>query len=202
MCGVEYPVSRFPNLSLGIVCEACINGQVATGVDEALVKKTTAMAKQIMSVDSSEVLAAMPKLKGILAGVYREFGGPEGFAQHFFWVLKELSNRRPLPATVGSLMLGFMKLHHSLENAEENVAARDMTDEQIRREMELEMMRLIMDSSGDPEKRKMLERVLGANGLKLENAGVLDVVNASVDEPVVTSETLEAEIAKFNKFGD
>lgn len=201
MCGVDYPSSRFPDLTLGIVCQGCLTGRNPSQMEHAIAEKTKAIANQLMSIDSPELLSGTPEINGILAGVYREFGGPEGFAQHFYWIIQELSRRKPIPAAVGALMISFMKLHHSVEKAQANVTARDMTDEQLRREMELEMMRLVMDSSGDPEKRKMLDKVLGANGLKLSIASPKEIASVAMDDAPIDMPVVESQIA-VERFGD
>ena len=181
LCAKEYPTSRFPDLDLGVVCDGCLTGQQMSKTDEAIKKKVKDMASQLSTLSEDEVIVGLPKLKNVMSSIYREFGGPADFASHFFWVISELGKRKPVPTALGTLMISFMKLHHSIEQADENISARDMTDDQLRREMDLEMMKLLMESAGDPDKRAMLDRVLSARGLKLEESSPKEVM-ASVAE--------------------
>lgn len=197
LCRNDYPIARFPKLDVGVICDGCMTGQSMTNVDRAMKAKAISMAKEVAVIRG--VQAELPKLKSVLSSVYDQFGGPGGYAQYFYWVIMELSKKRPLSPQVAQLMLGFMKLHHSLEQTEETTAAREMTDEQLRRETELATIRLLVDSAGDPEKRAMLESVLGKHGLKLTDADASEVIEATAKalNVEVTHKQIEEQVQSF-----
>lgn len=204
LCGSEYPTSRFPNLELGVICDGCLTGEKMDKLDEAIKAKTSLIARQVSSLGSDEVAVALPKLKNMLASVYGDFGGPEAYGQHFYWVIRQLSSRKPIPSAVGTLMLGFMKLHHQIEQADDNISAREMTDDQLRMSMEIEMMKLVVEAASEPAKRKALEKVLGTHGLKLENTGPKEMIDSAADASGVTisPEDLEDKRGMLQRFVD
>lgn len=201
VCGKNLPIAFFPNPDFGNVCDSCLNSKKEDKTREAIKKKTELVARQAASLTQADIGDTVPRLKTMLSSVYREFGGPDGFSQHFFWIISELSRRKPVPASVGSLMLGFMKLHHSLEQTEETIVAREMSDDQLRRETELATVRMIVEAAANPEKKKMLESILGRHGLKLEEASEQDLIEVAANavDVDVEQKDFDQEISELEK---
>jgi hypothetical protein len=181
MCARELPLSFFPKLDVGVVCTACMTGRQTTKAEEAIKKKAQTVAREMVALSYDELGDGLPKVKSLLGNVYKEFGGPVGYAQHFYWTIMELSKRKPMPAAVGQLMLAFMKLHQNVELAESAVAARELTDEQLKRETELATMKLFVESSADPDKMKVISAILAKHGYRVEEATPLQMLEHASD---------------------
>jgi hypothetical protein len=181
-CLDEFPIEQFPNLQVGMICSSCMKGDASRRAERAIKDKAQSLAGQLSSLDGSELAGAdTAKVRQILGDIYGSFGGTTSFANHLHWVIMELCKRRPIPTAVGQLMVNLMKLHHQVESQEEQTAAREMSDEQLRRETELAAMRLFVESASDADRRKMVERVLGKHGLVITEANsdqLVDVVDA------------------------
>lgn len=181
-CLVDKPMEQFPNLSLGLVCNACLSGEKAARAETALKAKAQQIAGQLIASKPEDLAANIGGVKSILSDLYREFGGTSGYAAHLHYIIMELSARRPMPAAVGQLMVNLMKLHHTVEQTEESINAREMTDDQLRREHDLAMMRIAMEAIGDPEKRKALEAMLRREGLVLSEASGTKLIDDMVED--------------------
>jgi hypothetical protein len=168
-CEKDYPISFFPSLTkIGIVCEACLNPMSTAGeAREVMLAQVKEMTDQVLDLQFSDESSALPKLKVAVTEIYKEFGGPRQFAAKFRWMIDQLSARRPFPASAAQLMINFLKLHHSVEQTDESINARQMTDEQIKREQQLAVIEMVMDAAGDPVKLKALESIFRDAGMKI-----------------------------------
>lgn len=176
-CLRDFPISEFPNLTVGTICASCLAGKDSAKAEKRLENRALAMAKRLSDVDPKALnLAQTARVRDVVADVYRNFGGPTGFADHLSWVILKLSAEQPLKPSVGHLMLGFMKLHHSVEQSQDDVDAREMTDEQLKREQQIEMTRLILEAMNDPDKRESLEDLLMRQGVKLQDAEPAEIL--------------------------
>ena len=168
-CLISYPESHFGNRSKGIVCTTCKSGIKTRIAEVALADKAKEVAGKL--ADMSDVgVDPLGKLRDVMASVYDNFGGTSGYARFLHSVIMELASRKPMPASVGQLLLNLMKIHHAIEQTEEVISAREMTDEQLKRETELATVRLLVDSAADPAKKAMLKTLLGKHGYALEKS--------------------------------
>ena len=187
LCRIDQPVANFPNLSQGFICAGCMMGddQRQKDLDEAAREKARQLAVDLGSMNPDDIVGEIPKVKTILSEMYRNFGGPAGFANQFFMTIEELSKRKPMPASVAQLMLNFLKLHHSVEQTDEAIEARQMTDEQLAKERDLALLKMVTDAAGAPEKIEALKAVLAKQGLSLQEATpdeLLDVAAKQLPE--------------------
>jgi len=175
----------FKHLEHGMICIGCMRGDRYRRSEEAMKDKAKSIAGQLVSLAKDKEIGAASfdtaSLKLILGDIYKSFGGPTSFASHLHWVIMELSRRKPIPAAVGHIMVNLMKLQHAVEMREDQVTAREMTDEQLKRETELAAMRLLVDQANDSERRKMLDSVLGQYGLTIREASADEIMEV-VDE--------------------
>ena len=183
-CRLEFPIDQFPNLREGTICSSCMQGRDPQQVQEALMQQAKHVSGQLLALNPGELGENFGKVKGVLSDIYGKFGGTSGFAEHLYWVISQLSARDPVPPSVGHLMLGLMKLHHTVEQTEAQVTATEMSDEQLRRETELATVKMFIESAGDPSKRKMLDQVLGKHGLTIQTAKPEDITNMLAEEMV------------------
>lgn len=163
------PVSMFSTPEMPTVCDVCMRGRDMKATKAAIAVKTKAVAAELADVDTDSAVG-LAKLRETVAGVYKEFGGPSNYASHFHFLIMELSKRRPLPTGVGQLMLNFLRLHHAVEQTEEAISAREMTDEQLKRETELATLRMVVAAAANPDQRKVLEGVFLRHGLEIREA--------------------------------
>lgn len=167
MCLIDKPPSSFPNLKAMQVCGPCMMGQRVAKTELAMAAKAKEIAGQFADISTHDITAETGRVRQIIADVYANFGGPSGFANHIYKVIMELSNRRPMPSSVGNLLLVLLKLHHTVEQTEETITARNLTDDQLRREQEVEMMKLAFEAINDPSKRDLLTNVLAKQGFAI-----------------------------------
>ena len=80
-------------------------------------------------------------------------------------------------------------------------SAREMSDDQLRRETELATVRMIVEAAANPEKKKMLESILGRHGLKLEEASEQDLIEVAANavDVDVEQKDFEQEISELEK---
>ena len=185
-CGQSLPISQFQDLHLGAYCRACVMGRdlavrEQAKVQEALKLKAKEIAGSLIDSKGEGLAPEAGKVRAVLAEIYANFGGPTGYAAHLHHVIMELSRRKPMPASVGHLMINLMKLHHNIEQTEELVTARDMTDEQLRQEQQMAMMKIVLDAAVDPQKRQMLELMLSKQGLTIADADPHKTISAVAD---------------------
>ena len=188
-CREEKPPERFPDMSQGAICQTCMSGVPTSHLDKELQLRAKAIAGQLVDVSADDLGAELPKVKSIISDIYSQFGGPSGYAMHLHFIITELSKRRPLPTSVGQLMVNLMKLHHSIEQTDADVHASELTDEQLKREHELALVRIALDASADPDKRNMLNAILGKQGLKIAEMDGAEAM-ADVQERVLSGEPL------------
>jgi hypothetical protein len=163
-CGLGFPIDDFPDLGLGLICKHCMLGMDSEKAQKKLELKTRAMADQMLDV--KDVSELMPKVKTILGSIYKNFGGPRGFAEKVHWMIEELCARDKVPASAPQLMLQLMKLHLAIEQTEDQNDARSMTEQQIKNEQQIALMQIAMDAAGDPSKQAILFKMLEAQGIK------------------------------------
>jgi hypothetical protein len=180
-CLEDKPIESFPDIGVSTICQVCISGEKAAKTEIALKEKAKQVAGALASMKPDQLNGSIGSVKSILSDLYGEFGGTSGYASYLHWVIVELSNRKPMPAAVGSLMVNLLKLHHTIEQTEESINAREMTEEQLRREQNLAMMRIAMEAMGDPEKRKALEEMLGKQGLVISEASPSDLIRKTAE---------------------
>ena len=166
-CHNEYPIDRFPNLQLGRICSGCMTGIDIAKAEKALGQRAEQLSKSLTELSPQALSKDVDRVRTILGSIYSEFGGTTGFATQLHWVIMELCKRSKVPASAGQLMVNVLKLHHSVEQAEEVVDARMMTDEQLRREQEVAIMKMTMEAMDDPAKLNNLSKLLEKQGLKL-----------------------------------
>jgi hypothetical protein len=162
-CGLDFPIDHFPDIALGMICENCLLGIDSEQAAKKLEAKTKAMANKLLDV--KDVNELLPKVRTVLGSIYKNFGGPRGFADRVHWMIEELCNRSPVPSSAAQLMIQLMKLHLSLEQTEDQSDARKMTDEQIKNEQQLALLQIAMDAAGDPSKQSILFKMLEAQGI-------------------------------------
>lgn len=159
-CQLEFPIDKFPDLGRGLVCEHCLAGEDQKAAQRKLMAKTQEMANRVL--DAQGIDDILPKVRTVLAEVYSQFGGPRAFASKVVWMIEELSRRKPIPPSAAQLMINLMKLHHVVDESDQEASLKNMSIEQLRREQEVAMMQLAVEAAGDPRKRdalfKMLER--------------------------------------------
>lgn len=195
-CLAVKAMNQFNDISgSGVVCDDCRLVRDSSKIQEAMREKTLATAKELSLMDPEGIAPEVGKVKGVLAEVYRLYGGPVGFAESFFNSMQELSKRKPMPSTVPALMIQFLKMHHVVEQAEEMIRAKDMDDEQLEREQEIAIMKLAVECASDPSKRAALAGLLGKEGLALKEMSANEVATTVVGQ--LSDDELEAELKKI-----
>ena len=189
-CKNSFPEDKFPDLGGDAVCEFCMTGESIKEAKEKLIAKTDAIAKKMLDVTGVE--GTVPKLNSVVSAIYKEFGGPVGFAQSFKWMMDEFMGRKVIPVQAANVMLQFMKIHFQLETKDEDFDLKKMTDEQIRREQDLAMMQLVLEASENPLRRDALSAMLEKQGYRMEKMddkeltqSVLRRVEEEVDPPAM-----------------
>jgi hypothetical protein len=165
-CGIEWGVDHFPEITNSLICEYCLAGEDANKARVKLVAKAKDIANKLL--DATEAESQSPLTDTVCAEIYREFGGARGYAVYFKSVIDELMSRHQVPASAGTLLLNFLKIHLNVEAKKDESLLRDMTDEQIRREQDLAMMQLIMESANDKDKMELLKKAMSRQGMKIE----------------------------------
>lgn len=165
-CKNSFPADKFPELGGEPVCEFCMTGESLAAAKEKLIAKTDQIAKGIL--DATGVDGTIPKLNGVVSAIYKEFGGPVGFAQSFKWMMDEFMDRRQIPVQAANIMLQFMKIHFQLETKDQDLDLKKMTDDQIRREQDLAMMQLVLEAAENPMRRDALSAMLEKQGYRME----------------------------------
>jgi hypothetical protein len=165
-CGIEWGVDYFPEVTDSLICEYCLAGEDASKARVKLVAKAKDIANKLL--DATEVESQSPLTDTVCAEIYREFGGARGYAVYFKSIIDELMSRQQVPASAGTLMLNFLKIHLNVEAKKDQNLLRDMTDDQIRREQDLAMMQLIMESAGDSDRMELLKQAMKRQGLRIE----------------------------------
>lgn len=179
-CGVSFPIDYFPDISIGMICESCMLGMDSSATARKLEAKVQSMAGKMLDVkDVSELL---PKVKTILGSVYKDFGGPRGFAARIHWMIEELCARNPVPASAPQLMIQLMKLHLSIEQTEDHNDAKRMTDEQVKNEQQIALLQIAMDAANDPTKQSLLFQMLKAQGIDARQMSTTEREQSLIDE--------------------
>jgi hypothetical protein len=165
-CGNQWPIDKFPAIDDGDVCEYCLTGADIAKVKKRLEAQTKDIADQLVNATGS--VAAMPKVKDLIAEIYKLYGGPTGFAAKFVWIVDQLCERKQVPASAAALMAQIIKLHLNVEANDSESDIRRLTDEQIRREQDLAFMQMLLEASGDPTKMSTINQSMKRLGLKIE----------------------------------
>ena len=188
-CGAAHPVNHFPDISgIGLTCEFCLAGEDAKKAKDKLIAVTKQMSGELLDV--KDVNELLPKVKTVMSEIYANFGGPRGFASRAHWMIEELCKRKPMPAAAAQLMINLIRLHLSMEQTEQENNARDMTDEQIRTEQQLALMRITMEAAADPGKKGILFELLRRQGImatemtpEQQSAALVDQIKALDSKP-------------------
>lgn len=189
-CFKEKPIEEFPDLSTGTVCSQCAFGDPVTSsvrqsaAESALNEKARQMSRQIAELSGLELTGNNGKVRDILSQVYSNFGGAAGFASHLHSIIMLLSQRRPIPASVGHIMVNLMKLHAHIEQTEASIEASQLTDEQLKRAAETEVLKLVLDAANDPQKRVTLKSILSRHGMKLLDEKPEEVFKRATDDEI------------------
>ena len=189
-CHEDLPLSEFRELNHGAICNACMSSQNAKVAQAAIAEQAKSVAAELAAMNPDEIGHETAKVRTVLSEVYRHFGGVSGFSQHLYYVAMELSKRRPMPAAAGQLLLQLLKIHHNVEQSESEISAREMTDEQLRRQQNIEVTKMMIDSLADPKRRRALESVLKREGFRLEDGTPAELIE-SVPAMVEEMETVE-----------
>lgn len=179
-CKIEWGVDHFPEVCDALICEYCLAGEDANKARVKLAAKAKDIANKLL--DATEVESQSPLTDTVCAEIYREFGGARGYAVYFKSVVDELMSRQQVPASAGSLLLNFLKIHLNVEAKKDQNILRDMTDEQIRREQDLAMMQLIMESANDSDKMELLKKAMGRQGMRIEMIDPAEQLSDAVRE--------------------
>lgn len=190
LCLEEKPVAEFSRFENGLICKSCMTGRNTKKLDSALKEKAKHIAGQLAEMSPGDLGGGVGKVRTILSDVYAQFGGTTAYAAHLHYVIMKLTEQNPMPASVGHIMLNIMKLHHTVEQTEETITAREMSDEQLKREHQLTMMRIATEAMDDPEKRKVLELMLSKKGLAITEADPHESIALSAE--ILDSEELES----------
>lgn len=172
-CGKSWPEEHFPEIGDRSLCEFCLGAGDAKKAMQKIEDKTKELTDKLLDATSGETFS-MPKVRDVVSAIYRELGGPVGFAQKFAFVITDLMSRDKVPSTAGSLMMAFAKIHLNVEAKDESADISKMTDEQIRREQELMFMQLLLDASRNPDSMKLVTDALANSGMKVVDGGVRD----------------------------
>lgn len=183
-CFNPKPHTEFDDLTTGAICNDCRTGQRSASLDKALKEKVLAASAELAALDPDDIGPETAKVRSVLAEIYRNFGGVSGFAAQMHHVAMELAARRPMPAAAGQLLLQIVKLHQNQERNEVQISALEMSDEQLRRQENIELTRMFMDALGDPKKRAGLEAMLKRSGFEMREAAhfeALDAINEMIE---------------------
>ena len=74
-------------------------------------------------------------------------------------------------------MLKFLQLHLEIEKYQQKKSIAELSDDQLRREQELELLRFWVDAANDPKRRQTLEQLLQLHGLKLVGTNPSEIFN-------------------------
>ena len=186
LCMQERPIDEYENIDSGIICKWCMEGKEApVQTQKALTDKARSMGRQLSDLDGATLPADTGKVRGVLGRFYENYGGPSRFADDLYDTLQELKQRRPVPTAVGHIQLGILKLHHALETTEHEADARHMSDEQLARETEVAMLKIIVDAAESPKKTQVLNDLLARKGLSLSQMDgheMMDAISHQVEE--------------------
>ena len=162
-------------------CVECL--QKEKEVNDYLEKKRT------LSIKTKELMATvldenfiptpgMPQLTEVVSEVYQCFGGPRNFAKRIYDQIDLLMERRPVTSASVNVCLQFMRLQMKLEEGLRQQELADMTDEQLRREQDLGLIKSLLDAAADPKKRQTLDKLMELQGMKLLDIEPLEMFNA------------------------
>ena len=177
MCQRSLPSDQFARVVGTVICKDCMVGRYGNNTEDALMERAKHVAGQLVSLSPNDIGDNYGKVRSVLADIYAKFGGTTGFAEHMYWVIDKMSQRDPIPASLGPLMLNLLKLHHTVEQTEASISATELSDEQLRRETELATVRMVVDSANDPVKKKLLQQVFSKHGLVLKDASADEVLS-------------------------
>ncbi len=168
-CGEERAVDDFTGTqSEELVCTYCKAGADGKKAESLARKKITSAMSGLISLKGDNATGSIGTVRNILGTIYGEFGGPDGFGKQIaMFIRKAAAAKNPSPS-IGKLMLDVIKLHQRVEQDDAAKDARELTDAQLRDEMQLELTKMLFDAVGDPAKRGLVEQVFAAQGLKLD----------------------------------
>jgi hypothetical protein len=180
-CFRELPTKcfSFPHTT----CADCKANRRTEKAEEKLQEQAKAVMVKVLD-ENFVPTANSAAMIDVVNEIYTCFGGPRSFAKRFHEHVEAVLERKPATAAGGQLLLQFMRLHLKLEENVERQDAAELTDEQLRREQELELLKFYVDAANDPVKRRTIERLLGLQGFKL-----VGMTPAEILEPNDTNNT-------------
>ena len=184
-CFNPKPHTEFSDLTTGAICNDCRTGQASASLDKVLKEKVLAASAELEALDPDAVGPETAKVRTVISEIYKNFGGITGFAAQVHHVAMELATRRPMPAAAGQLLLQLLKIHQNQERNEVQISALEMSDEQLKRQENIELTRMFMDALGDSKKREGLEKLLKRNGYEMREAAhfeAIDAINEMIEE--------------------
>lgn len=131
------------------------------------------------------------QMSEVIEEIYSSFGGPRTFARHVHEQMREVMNRRPATSASVAMLLRFMQLHWKVEESVKAQAVSDMTDDQLRREQDIGLMKMILDAATDPGRRELLDKFMSLQGMKLVGMTSTEILNDD-DCGVETAEAARA----------
>ena len=172
-CRQRFPV-QYIKLPFG-ECYDCWrrkrDARVRSGMDET--------AKSLMNqvLDENFIpTKGLTELGEIITEVYECFGGPRNFAMAIHAELERLMQLNKPQASTVSLMLRFMQLHWKVEERIKTLSAAELSDEQLAREQELGIIKMLLDAALDPQRRQMLDKLMGLQGMKLVDMQAAEII--------------------------
>lgn len=133
---------------------------------ETLRSRTKDMMAQVLD-ENFLPTPGTPQLMEVISEVYQCFGGPRNFAKKIYDQIEELLARRPVSAASVGVMLQFMRLQMKLEENLKKEELAEMSDDQLKREQDIGLMKLMLDAAADPRRRVVLDRLMAMQGMKL-----------------------------------
>jgi hypothetical protein len=182
-CARSVPVENYlPKKGMCVECRAKLADEriAATKMEEAKV-----LFGQLIEATERPQSAGI-KLESVLDEMYGKFGGVQGFVGVMYAQIQVALVDHPGKAFVLKFFIDLLRLTNASNRLQHDREVTDLTDDQLKRELKLEAMRLI---SGDP-KFSMMLTALQAAGV---NVGVPPVITDGMSVTEFT-EKIEANV--------
>jgi hypothetical protein len=112
--------------------------------------------------------------KDMLDRVYEHLGGVDAVAKRLARVIKRLSNRKPMPASVGNMLISLLKLQEGIEARQRSESIFELSTSQLTEAQHTIRMRIISTAVEDPEAREELVKMLRNQGVLPKDVKTLD----------------------------
>lgn len=182
-CGRRLPIECFKLPRT--VCADCLVAFETRNRQQVMDEKAKALMTRLLD-DNFIPSAGLTQMADILGEVYNCFGGPKCFAQQMYDQMQKVMARVPAQTGAVLLLLKFLKLHMNVEENLRLQETADMTDDQLRREQELGLMKLMLDAATDPKRRQLLDQLMGLHGIKLVGMTPAEILHG--DETRITTD--------------